>query len=243
MSIPAKKNGFTLIELLVVIAIIAVLVAMLLPALKSARENARTVSCAAQMKQINNALFLYAENYNRFPNSFWEGFVGYSYLWNGWYDVVARDQFSNSYQIFICPSDNEKRAGTIGRYYISYGVNESGPCPYRNVSGFPPNDIGGGFKPYRPANIPNPTQSILMSDSMTKNPITGLNNFQYTVSAIQGPEYYPSIRHRGGSNVGFCDGHIQYMTWDQMTPAIPAGVSKDDSLLYKMWYLPRISLN
>lgn len=70
-------SGFTLVELLVVITIIGILVSLLLPAVQSAREQARELECKNHIKQLALACQTHVSTYGYFPTGGWGwGWIG-----------------------------------------------------------------------------------------------------------------------------------------------------------------------
>lgn len=63
-----SRKAFTLVELLVVIGIIVLLISILMPALRSAWDSAKTIRCAANLRNVYQAMAAYAaENKGALP--------------------------------------------------------------------------------------------------------------------------------------------------------------------------------
>lgn len=105
------RHGFTLVELLVVIAIIGMLVALLLPAVQAAREAARRMRCANNLKQIGIATHLYHDNFNAFPSG---AVVVNNLAWNVF--LLPYIEQSSLYQLF-----------DQGTGAFNGGANQDGP--------------------------------------------------------------------------------------------------------------------
>jgi len=134
---------FTLVELLVVIAIIAVLAAMLLPALNSARDKGKAISCLGNEKQMMFGILQYADvnagcmplysGYFANPSWPWQGqiaqHIGATTVNNtyGWLDKNSDGvTWHPTSKIYICPSTNTASTATAitnGNYGINYFVS------------------------------------------------------------------------------------------------------------------------
>jgi len=117
-----KPGAFTLIELLVVIAIIALLMAILMPALARARNQARTVTCQALLKQWGIIWSMYCQDNDGYFSS------GIGVGWNrGEWIICLRDEYETKTNILRCPMavkrlpTEQEWGGPFNTYFMPVG--------------------------------------------------------------------------------------------------------------------------
>jgi len=222
------KRGFTLIELLVVVAIIAVLVAILLPAIASAREQARGIVCLSNLRQLGMCVQRYVDENNSVMHASYGPGKTVSPWWawtlflKGYLPPIG-DSYDAWSEILNCPTAKAlAKTQGVQRILWTY-LRMSNDYPFWEPCGL--------ASWVRISTVENPSGKIFLFDGrlLPGSPgdpgdlvsgCAGVRNCAFTrYGLLQDPYPYsggPGFVHNGRAGALFADWHAQLMRWKEV---------------------------
>lgn len=201
------RRAFTLIELLLVIAAIAILAALLLPAFGRTRAAARKTVCINNVRQINLALRLYADDHADTVRAVSNKEALYVTYKDSIQPYLARKNSGSNDQLFACPADHfDCDDPSISELFLFEEVHGKGfhRQEVTHYSSYFFNGEAPGAENTRMAQKPfssvrQPTRVVLVGE------LSGA----YALSAHDRTKPY---QFRDAMNVmSFVDGHVSYI--------------------------------
>jgi len=202
------KRAFTLVELLVVMAIIAILAALLLPVLSRAKASAKRIACVSNVRQINLAVHLYADEHGdaiaNYTNS-----IDLDYKENILPYVGQSTNSSPDNTVFACPADDFDLSGPMGSWFFDPSSGR-GFChqAWTHFSSYGFNGLGTNDEPHlaqKPfASVREPPRTVLIAE------ISG-------AIGVSAHDRLQPLQFQDARNVlSFVDGHVSYLKiyWD-----------------------------
>jgi len=174
-----RRRGFTLIELLVVIAIIALLMAILMPALQRVKQQAKTISCRADLRQWCLYFSMYTEDHD---GKFQAG-VGNGHR-HHWFNAL-RPYYKNDHDFCCCPTAKKPLYDVDGNLSPQFNVFSAwGKFTLsRNGEGYAPEGDWGSYGINGWVENPPPGTATVYEDFETVN--------NWRTPGVKGAGYVP----------------------------------------------------